>query len=360
MTLYGTFDGDGYKVSNLSIIDSHNYVGLFGINYGTIKNLGVETLDINTYNSNVNYSGAVVGSNQGTMINCYAMGNVSITSGYSTVYAGGLVGENKNGAIINCYATGNVSATSIYVFAGGLVGYNQGTLTNCYATGDVDAYADEFASAGGLTGENQWIISGSYTSGNVSVNYLSSYGLFLIGGLVGSNSGSIINCYSQGVVGSTIISEDPYNYSLTIVGGLVGDNNYGTIANCYALGHIDATSADIMAGGFIGSYTGGTITSCFATGNIRVIGDGMILAGGFSGSDSGTTLNLCYRSSEQTFYLENPFFGVYYEANIFEGIETEFNNLQSHTFLTETLLWSNDIWTFTEGSFPTLSWQILE
>ena len=105
---YGTFNGNGYTVSNFKITTGRRYVGLFGYNKGVIKNLGVENFTVNvSYSGNV-YAGGLVGYNSGSITNSYATGNVSATStSSSSAYAGGLVGYNYRGSITNSYATGN-------------------------------------------------------------------------------------------------------------------------------------------------------------------------------------------------------------------------------------------------------------
>ena len=89
----GTFDGNGHVIANLTLTGNGNYQGLFGVAYGTVKNLGV---------TNVNVSGGAC--------------------------VGGLVGLNY-GSIDNCYATGTINASGNYI--GGLVGNAMGTFTCC-------------------------------------------------------------------------------------------------------------------------------------------------------------------------------------------------------------------------------------
>ena len=205
---YGTFNGNGYTVSNFKITTGRAYVGLFGYNKGVIENLGVENFTVKvSYSGNV-YAGGLVGYNDGGSItNSYATGNVSATatatstSSRFAAYAGGLVGYNYRGSITNSYATGNVSATSSRssAYAGGLVGYNDGgSITNSYATGNVSAtstssYSGSNAYAGGLVGYNSGSILNSYATGDVSAT--STYSYAFVGGLVGGNSSSITNCY---------------------------------------------------------------------------------------------------------------------------------------------------------------------
>jgi hypothetical protein len=66
-----------------------------------------------------------VGTNYLPVTDCYAFGNVTVTSNSST-YTGGLAGININSTTNNCYAIGHVSGG---VYAGGLVGDNSGVVT---------------------------------------------------------------------------------------------------------------------------------------------------------------------------------------------------------------------------------------
>ena len=115
-----------------------------------IKNLRLKDVTVNV--SYGGYAGGLAASNSGTITNCSAAGNVSLsTSAYpyndfiSYDHAGGLVGHNS-GTITNCYSTATVKLSShgneSYGYAGGLVGYNyKGIITNCYATGTVRSNA---------------------------------------------------------------------------------------------------------------------------------------------------------------------------------------------------------------------------
>ena len=179
----GSFDGNGYTVSGLMVTDPYICYGLFGYNIGTIQNVAIEGVIIQSTVplSGAIYVGTLVGYNSGTVQNCYADGvSVSVTAapniGIATGYAGGLIGYNA-GAILNCYAAGDAvsmtatsSTSSTYTYVGGLVGTNKnGTVSNCFSA--VEA------------------ISGAYSCSN-------SQGISLVGGLVGQNSsGKITNCY---------------------------------------------------------------------------------------------------------------------------------------------------------------------
>jgi len=97
----GTFDGQGYTITNLFINRSATgYVGLFGYtgSGSEIKNVGLENANISGHE----YVGGLVGQNDcyfTTISNSYSTGSVS--GSYESV--GGLVGWNCDGTINNCY-----------------------------------------------------------------------------------------------------------------------------------------------------------------------------------------------------------------------------------------------------------------
>jgi len=109
----GTFDGNGYEISNLYIDrPGADYVGLFGgIDEAKVTDVGIVDANVSGY---INVGG-LIGENDGSVNNSYATGNVSGNEG-----VGGLVGSNY-GTVENSYATGDVNGVS---GVGGLVGYN--------------------------------------------------------------------------------------------------------------------------------------------------------------------------------------------------------------------------------------------
>jgi parallel beta-helix repeat protein len=139
---------------------------------------------------------------------------------------------------------------------GGLVGLNYGTIVNCQVTGSV--MGTDWG-VGGLVGENYGSITYSHSSASVST------GQDTAGGLVGANygSGSISKCYATGHVSVTIDT----------VGGLVGLNS-GAIDNSFASGDVVGS----VAGGLVG-HTSGSISRSYSTGTVT----GAVLTGGLVG-----------------------------------------------------------------------------
>ena len=119
----GSFDGQGYTISGLYFNDENaKFVGLFGrtgYNY-TIQHLALS----NSYFKGSDYVGGLIGNAETILSNCYVTDSVTVEGSQNT---GLLVGSN-GGTITNCYAPG--------VLTGG--GY--GSYENCYYIGEDDGY----------------------------------------------------------------------------------------------------------------------------------------------------------------------------------------------------------------------------
>ena len=170
----GSFDGQGHEIRDLYVHrPNESPVGLFGFTgeTGVVKDVRIADVLVTGYY----YTGALVGYNNGIVIDSCSAGNVSGIVGM----VGGLVGKNS-GTVSSSYST---ATTSGVVNAGGLVGDNwDGTVSNSYSAGSVTG----FSCAGGLVAyNNRGTITNSYSSGTVT-------GSEHIGGLVGRNYDSTI------------------------------------------------------------------------------------------------------------------------------------------------------------------------
>lgn len=135
--LVGQLDGAGHTISNLSLPSpDKQYLGLVGVNYGTIRNIGVENVNIEGFYA----LGGLVGRNMsGALVeSSYSTGSVQTDTGG----LGGLVGDNR-GDVRSSYS----SATVVGSRGGGLVGFNQGTIDTSFSNGAVTA-----ANGSGLVG----------------------------------------------------------------------------------------------------------------------------------------------------------------------------------------------------------------
>ena len=171
------FNGNGHTISNLMINRvSTDSIGLFGVSFIRIVNLGLLNVDI-TGQDDV---GGLTGNNFSLITNSYVTGSVS---GRSRV--GGLVGLNNSSVISNSYATASVTGSGNNV--GGLVGRNNVSIRNSYATGEVTGTGQGSMNIGGLVGRNEAVafITDSYATGEVTGTGQRSMN---IGGLVGLNN----------------------------------------------------------------------------------------------------------------------------------------------------------------------------
>ncbi len=206
----GAFEGNGNTVSGLYFNDSSSYdIGLFGRVYevGKVQNVGV----VDSYFNGKGTIGGVVGTNYGTVENCYS----GTTVGGIDHSIGGVVGSNNpDGTVRNCHSVGSVNSTASYV--GGVVGFNHadGIVENCSNTGTIS------------------------NDGN------------FVGGVVGDNYGTVQNCYNTGAVSGTGIR----------VGGVLGINGAsGTVTNCYYLNGCAKDGNSVTQFG-IGNATAGSTT----------------------------------------------------------------------------------------------------
>jgi len=261
----GSFDGQGFSISNLTINRSATFfIGLFGYagSPSTISNVTMIEIEISGYL----IVGGVAGFNEGFISDCTSVGSVSgnISNGFEV---GGLVGWN-DGDISRSSSTANVSG---YEHVGGLVGFNSaGSISNSSSKGS----ANGNISVGGLVGRNgQTNIHGSIFNSSSSSAVI---GYDSVGGLAGSSRGTIHGSHSSGPV---------TGYGL--VGGLVGGNFFGGgfIINSFSTGLVTGND---RVGGLVGS--GGSISNSSSAGLVSGVGFvGGLGGGGGSISHSFST-----------------------------------------------------------------------
>ena len=194
-------------------------------------------------------------------------------------------------------------------------------------------------SVGGLVGkeeQNSRIIS-SYATGNPSGGANTDR----VGGLVGSQSGSITSSYATGDPTGGASGGDR-------VGGLVGYQRNGRIISSYATGNPNGGAGNFDdVGGLVGRQFGGHTTSSYATGN----------ANGGSGTDYIGGL-LGYRSSGNIIFSYG--FGTHENGSINShgtppsGVISASGLTQENSGNSDTNRWSNDAWDFW-GHFPSTS-----
>ena len=194
----------GATVSNCTV-SSSTLLRLDGaiasINYGSITGC------IN-YADLTDCASSIVDSNYGIVEKCHNYGHMTM-SDENGKYMGGLVYWNS-GVIIECSNEGDLANNSTFGYFGGIANTNNGTLIACYNKGSwtLDTYE------GGICGDNRGYIIGCYNLTPFSAN-----GTYP-GGVVGFNNeeGQVIGCYSKS--------------GNSKIGGLVGLNS-GKVLNSY-------------------------------------------------------------------------------------------------------------------------------
>ena len=218
----GTFDGQGYAISNLAMNSSSSqYVGLFGY------------------------------SSEATIRNVVLDSSCSVVSSYSDpnhAYVGGIIGysskpNNLDYSIDSCVNLGSVifaGNQSGFMHIGGIVGYlsSNANIRNCANYGSVthSGTVSSNAHIGGIVGEsygsssNKVIIQNCLNYGTINHSGTTKYYLF-IGGILGYSYGinNIENCVS----GGKISSNKQAKYSN--IGSIAGfdSSSKTTITHCY-------------------------------------------------------------------------------------------------------------------------------
>lgn len=213
-----TYNGGCFEINNVNFVTKDGtYVGLFGYNDGTIKDVVVATQyakNGNSYNvrrtdavgeNQEAYFGVLVGYNNGKIDNCaiagyYLDGDNGKIHGYrnSKIYIGGLVGFNSSkGIISNCAA--DLPKLSLVMnnstcYAASFVGYNEGVISNAYGISLIDSNAQ--------TGDTK------------------------IAGFAGFNTGSINNTYCATALVSSGNGSSTYSFAPIDGGGYVYNSYY--------------------------------------------------------------------------------------------------------------------------------------
>ena len=270
----GVFDGNLHQINNLFFnLDGYRvgYIGVFEKveSTGMIKNLTLSNLSV-IVGENSRVLGSITAFNKGVIYNCSVTGVIS-TDNKDLESGGGIAGVNY-GSIDKCSADIAFSISRTYdkmENTGTLCGDNYGSITNSYSFSRLNSgYNLYYPTIGGLVGTNSGIISCCYSEGEI----------YSGGGLVEENSskGNIFNCYS--------------NADILAGGGGLACSNFGVILNCYATGNITGESGR-YCGGLI-SENDGRVESCFAAGNID--GNNKCYTGGLIGYNTGGVVIDCY------------------------------------------------------------------
>ncbi|MXR51573.1 hypothetical protein GRX03_08145 [Halovenus sp. WSH3] len=251
----GTFDGRNHTIRGLTIDrPDPGYMGLFGVNRGTIENVELRHTDISTYYGRtavfVMPGGILVGANQGRI------SAVTVTDGaISNDVATGIIGRHDDGAVSDITVRNVTIRTN--AATGGVVGIQSGGIV-------------ERVNVTGLT-TDPWFGT--------------------VGGIVGElTNGTVRTAAVSGTVsGGT-------------VGGIVGEADNGTVTQVRSTARVDGEDA---AGGLVGNATETTVSEGYAAGPVtlqtppsRSPPDG--IAGGVLATDDNSTIARVYWDRKRT------------------------------------------------------------
>ena len=239
----GVFNGNGHKIENLKLVkteetkenDGFYYIGLFGINEGIIKNIGIKSGSIDSTLDNKCTVGIIAGKSFGKIEECY--NKIDITCNDSLYAFGGIVGSiQKSGSVSKCYNEGSLTLGSDdnnCHLAGGIVGNGGnsegGGIYQCYNLGNIKCY--QFS-----TKES------------------------LVGGICGIGRRSLVSCYNMGDI--TLIDKTVTEHEKAICGGILGadwdESDSFEMQSCYNIGKVELETTESckqkLKGSLIGCY----------------------------------------------------------------------------------------------------------
>ena len=206
----GTFDGQGYTISGLTITGSGNVRGLFRYlqSGGVVQNVSLEvTIEPTDLQDSL---GGLVGNNRGSVRNCTVTGSIQ---GETNI--GGIIGVNESsGKIINSTFSGSVTGEH---YVGGIAGQNLGSILQCVNQGKINTVAVEgeadledldsrplnstenlpaCTDIGGITGFSTGVLQSCKNTGPVGYEHVG----YNVGGIAGRQSGYLNGCTNQGVI----------------------------------------------------------------------------------------------------------------------------------------------------------------
>jgi hypothetical protein len=288
----GSLDGGGHTITGLHIDRAgRDYVGLFGYTSGAVlKDITLE----DAFVAGRQYMGGLVGyMNGGSVSGCSFSGSVSYGMHEPVTDS---QASHYVGGLAGYVAGGTISgcrtagSVSGHYCVGGLVGSNAGTILNSHARMAVEAISSSYS----------WVSAGKagglvgYNDWSASISGCSAAGSvtgeLVVGGLVGENLGTVRNSFSRGTVASA-------GGSGSYAGGLIAFNK-SAVSGCFSLSRVSsdyAGSTQLNLGGLIGyNFSTGTVSDCFAAGGVRAGSSATnSVAGGLVGFNFGSVAR-CY------------------------------------------------------------------
>ena len=316
---------DGYTIGGIIGVSGLNSQILYSLNNGQINANGVQESTgnaiaggiignsngvinecINSGNvvANGAYVGGIAGTGFNSISNSYNEGSISVNQKNLSKCAcvAGIVGQLdtdagiKDAKIENCYNIGTIYGVGLD--AAGIAAINiGGTVANCYNTGSVTTetgiIAGIVAESFQTTDAKLPIIEDCYNTGTIEAKGISDYEGHvdsIVGGIVSGNHGITRRCWNEGKV-----------LGISAVGGIVGTSTK-TITECYNIGTVESTgknvNGDSVVGGIAGlTEPGGDLSYCY---NIGTLIANYNIVGGIVGLHINSTVSNSYN----TFQIE--------------------------------------------------------
>lgn len=270
MTFEGSYDGQGFSISNLKITSTvGDSLGLFG-KLGTssvISNVRLFHSSITVTGSGIAQRvGLLAGYSPGTIQDSTAEGTISVTRAGNVHEVGGLVGNSNNGHIDRSSSDVDISITTTnpgvsnnaYIGdTGGLVGFYEGQpLTKSSASGSLNLTSYMWIeNIGGFAGNiSNANLTNTYTDADVNVS--AQTGLSSIGGFAGNSRGATIeNSYSASTLIRATVSGGQND-----LGGFIGTLD-SMQSNIVRNSTWNTETTGLSGSGFGTSTSGNTITS---------------------------------------------------------------------------------------------------
>lgn len=248
-----TLDGDYCTIKNLKVSYAGTYVGFISQNYGTIKNLFFENINVSNTNTAgvAGGTGAIAGYNKGTIKNIVIKSGSVSGNAFGTYNGnnnldrrtGGVVGYNYGGTISWCENRASVT-TGKHI--GGIVGkQDSGTIKLCYNYATVRCGPNVYPRVGGICGE---VMGGTLTQcinyGKMSNDWYGSvvqHTDIRIGGIAGMAGVNLSECGNYGEIYSSYqTNSSPYQtvYAKESYAGGVAGYSTQTIKNCFNEGKV--------------------------------------------------------------------------------------------------------------------------
>ena len=201
---YLHFDGNGHVIKNLKSTDA-SYASLFGVLFGSCKNLGLVNVDIQSTNGGGAFAGylGLRGPDKpvkvGVIENCFSTGKVTGTDAVGGIAGNvGKANGGKTSFIVNSFSTADVIATnsgSSNSRAGGLAGivWDGGKVDDSFAAGKILSNTNSGRGAGGVLGWTDGDVKGLIAF-NPTVENVGNG----LAGRVVTNMGSVGGVIAQG------------------------------------------------------------------------------------------------------------------------------------------------------------------